>query len=513
MPAGKKKKFIDKKNSVTFYLAHRSQRDPLVTDETAPQRVLVPIEQAGGAAASSYSQPGPSKVDDTVKRKEELTKFGIYFDDDYDYLQHLKDSKEVSNIEWDVCERVYASELSKAKEELPTKSELKDFKLKLPSSVFESEYQEDIGMLNKAAPSHGLRLDLDFDVRRALEDDFDFEDPENVLEDDFIKLANDGDLEIMDDSKITEEDKEGLFSDDDDGDNSEDYSDMDSDDDDNGEGQDKLGNLQRRKYADFDEEETKSRFTNYSMSSSVIRRNEQLTLLDERFEKMYEGYEDTEIGALDCDDIEGFVEPDSEIILQYAKEFEQDKNAEMDLHEKITHLALKQDMEQSDSDDSSEESEEEKEKWDCETIISTYSTTKNRPKMIREASKRNVIKVSGRTGMPLGVLGVGLTKDKLRELDKEYEASRRAEGSADEDDFQIPSKTNGRSIVTASGISSVRGKNETPEERHERKQMVKEYRRERRVERKANKDAFKDEKKRQVKVRLNCVSNVQGLKL
>jgi len=37
----------------------------------------------------------------------------------------------------------------------------------------------------------------------------------------------------------------------------------------------------------FKEEETKSRFTEYSMSSSVMRRNEQLTLLDDKFEKVY----------------------------------------------------------------------------------------------------------------------------------------------------------------------------------------------------------------------------------
>lgn len=36
----------------------------------------------------------------------------------------------------------------------------------------------------------------------------------------------------------------------------------------------------------FKEEETKSRFTEYSMSSSVIRRNEQLTFLDDKFEKV-----------------------------------------------------------------------------------------------------------------------------------------------------------------------------------------------------------------------------------
>ena len=36
----------------------------------------------------------------------------------------------------------------------------------------------------------------------------------------------------------------------------------------------------------FAEEETKSRFTNYSMTSSVIRRNDGLTLIDDRFEKV-----------------------------------------------------------------------------------------------------------------------------------------------------------------------------------------------------------------------------------
>ena len=36
----------------------------------------------------------------------------------------------------------------------------------------------------------------------------------------------------------------------------------------------------------FTEEETKSRFTSYSMTSSVIRRNNGLTLVDDRFEKV-----------------------------------------------------------------------------------------------------------------------------------------------------------------------------------------------------------------------------------
>lgn len=49
------------------------------------------------------------------------------------------------------------------------------------------------------------------------------------------------------------------------------------------ENDDHLGELRERS---FNGEENKSRFTEYSMSSSVIRRNAQLTLLDDRFEKV-----------------------------------------------------------------------------------------------------------------------------------------------------------------------------------------------------------------------------------
>lgn len=55
----KTKKFIDKKNAVTFNLVHRSQKDPLAADEKAPQRVLVPIglktEKNAESSSSSKS--------------------------------------------------------------------------------------------------------------------------------------------------------------------------------------------------------------------------------------------------------------------------------------------------------------------------------------------------------------------------------------------------------------------------------------------------------------------------
>jgi protein LTV1 len=39
--------------------------------------------------------------------------------------------------------------------------------------------------------STGPRLDLDPDIVAALDEDFDYEDPDNVLDDDFILKAND----------------------------------------------------------------------------------------------------------------------------------------------------------------------------------------------------------------------------------------------------------------------------------------------------------------------------------
>lgn len=53
----------------------------------------------------------------------------------------------------------------------------------------------------------------------------------------------------------------------------------------NSESRDKVGNLNGR-MCQFDDEETRSRFTEYSMTSSVIKRNQQLSLLDHRFEKV-----------------------------------------------------------------------------------------------------------------------------------------------------------------------------------------------------------------------------------
>lgn len=140
--------------------------------------MLVPI---GDTQAAKFEK----KKDDS-KRKEEQRKYGIYFDDDYDYLQHLKDVNTLT-AEW---ERV-DSTTSKINESHNAP------KINLPSSVFASNVEEKVGLLNKAAPISGLQLDLDPDIVAAMDDDFDYDNPENQLEDNFMELANRNNSDIL----------------------------------------------------------------------------------------------------------------------------------------------------------------------------------------------------------------------------------------------------------------------------------------------------------------------------
>ncbi|MPC36268.1 Protein LTV1 [Portunus trituberculatus] len=82
LPGKKGRRFLDKRRDVlhTFKVVSRSQRDPLVADPEAPQAVLHPTQ-------------------DTATNKSEQEKYGIFFDDDYDYLQHLRGVREAVN--WD----------------------------------------------------------------------------------------------------------------------------------------------------------------------------------------------------------------------------------------------------------------------------------------------------------------------------------------------------------------------------------------------------------------------------
>lgn len=268
----------------------------------------------------------------------------------------------------------------------------------MPSSVFASEFEEDEGLLRKAALHLGPRPDLEPEVVAALDDDFDFENPDNELEDNFMEMAMGGE---------GDDDYEG---------DSAEYSDIDSEfdgesfdeEDDENENGDRLAPLRSRRFANFDGEETKSRFTEYSMSSSVIRRNEQLSLLDDRFEKFFENYDEPEIGALDCEEIEGHVEMTGELLSQCMVELKRDPN-DLPYDRKWDEQRIKKILAEESSDEELVELEvsenEPDKKWDCESVLSTYSSAYNHPKVISEPRRRkgSKIVINPKTGVPMNV--------------------------------------------------------------------------------------------------------------
>ncbi|KAJ8364851.1 hypothetical protein SKAU_G00136820 [Synaphobranchus kaupii] len=383
MPHRKKKAFIEKRKAVTFHLVHRSQRDPLVADEKAPQHVLLPT----------------SKVE-AEKRREDQRQFGVFFDDDYDYLQHLKEPMRPTELVYSSLPprggRVLITEDGKEEEEEIETRALPAISINLPSSVFASEFEEEVGLLNKAAPISGPRLDMDPDIVEALDEDFDFDNPKNVLEDDFILKAN---------SVVADDNEE-------DGDEWEDTdksesSEEEENDDCNSDGPlSENADYAMREFL-FADEETKSRFTEYSLTSSVMKRNEQLTLLDDRFEKFFEQFDDDEIGALDNAELEGFIDPNSTRLEEVIKDYYVQKTKEYQKPDDLGPKALPVVNEEEEEVEKPEMEtilieEPPTEKWDCESILSTYSNLYNHPKAYPRSTEAETHKGVQQDGHPNG---------------------------------------------------------------------------------------------------------------
>lgn len=129
-----------------------------------------------------------------------------------------------------------------------------------------------------------------------------------------------------------------------------------------------------------------------------------------------------------------------------------------------------------------------------------------------------------KTGVPLNVLGKpGLTKKFLDQLDQQTEGTKK-------------NCVETQSIISTLSTISIRPKDETPEQRTERKRLVNEYRQVisdkcfvgqcsllmfefyifltgKKKGKKANALAFKEEKKLQEKQHINNRKNVSGIKL
>lgn len=138
--------------------------------------------------------------------------------------------------------------------------------------------------------------------------------------------------------------------------------------------------------------ERKTRFTSYSMTSSIMRRSEKLVNLDDQFEELFLGkYDDDKVGDLQHENLDdNEIELDSQLLqnaieTDYAN-FVPEQQTVMDTlkgDKELKKSALEfVENYNSDEDDADVQIVEvkEKPKWDCETIISTYSNLYNRPK-------------------------------------------------------------------------------------------------------------------------------------
>lgn len=464
MPKHKDRPF-SKKNSVTFKLVHRSQQDPLIADDAAPQFVLQECKSGRSAAADH-------------------TKYGVYYDDDYDYMQHLKSLDELDDEE---------VELMPVPAKNRAKSEQR--KLMLPSSLFESAVQTPSGMLAGAVLPVGPQPDWDPDVVAAMDEDFDFDDPENQLEDDFVVQAlGVGESESAAGSKSDR--RTGA-------DHQVDQV-RESDDENEGDG-DFFGMGEE----ESDEEEKRSCFTSYSMTSSVMRRNVGLSLLDQKFETLFEKEyaDETETGPLDVEEIEGRVDPNhSQLMKNLIKEMREEADQRFDAKAFISQNHYYEEDE-CDRVNGVEIQIEEKggrdceERFDCQSILSTYSNLYNHPKLIYEqkvcSKSSGKVRVHPNTGIPVDSHRSGLTACNLKRLN----VMNRRPGEEEE------------SVSTALSHLSVRAKNETSEEKRRRKAQVRELRRDRRQEKKANRQAFRQEDCRQTQQSLNIRNNLSAIRL
>lgn len=427
-----------KERSVKFVLAPRPQRDPLAADIDAPQNVLVP---KGGLDL------------DQVRRR------------------------------------------------------LPDF----DQTLFASKEETRVGMLERAHGADGMTFDGE--VLQAMSKDFDFDNPNNILDDDFIEQAGgliEDEGEMLDDgqSDLTK----ALFEDDpeiiplrpedglDDDDNcSYDSDNYNLDDDIQGTSDQFNSDLfsQGRRLVLFkktsnrkglvsgrdrgrikDADDNRTVFTNYSMTSSVMRRSEGLQQIDEHFDRLFEKEyaDDTEIGALDLNDVKGdklltnidqIKEMKDEIKVVRQRNFGDTYEQEI-VSDHYKSAIIGNEPAAEDEDLVEMEFVRRDNRIDCESILSYNSNLYNHPKLIVEPRKRNSSSQNSANQMDIDNSDARSRSEVSRSV-----ASTRA------------------TVLTK---LSIRPDNETPEERRARKKALKVYRQERRKERKQNQQIYREER-------------------
>jgi len=465
---------------------------------------------------------------DTRANVGEAALYGIYFDDtDYDYMQHLRAvGTEEEGVESVLIE---AQNKPRSKGKWKENESLNSLLQDLPAEALPSktEIPRNFETL-EAVPSSiaGFQPDMDPHLRQvleALEDDA-FVDDDG--EDDFFAhLVHDGEREEDEDvdyefyeygppdaesSEVQEEAEDeswearfAQFKKD-----KKNAPPPGSDQDIDSDGGDTLGNLpklpvvggKRRRKGTSDA-------SGYSMSSSSMYRTEALLTLDERFDQLMAKEYGSDEDVSDNDELEtasttsSSSAPDlitsredySGMVDEFMDKYEllgrklkpvlagesgADKletlRRALGQDERVRVVSVGEDDEQELEDDElyrAYDANEKEDRWDCETVLTTYSNLENHPRIIRARTSKPVpkIKLDSRTGLP-SVASDVINGEKLGE---EEQVGR----------------------VVKPTIS--RPRDESKEDKKARKQAVKAERQARRVDKKATKEEFHTEMKHQ----------------
>jgi len=539
-----KKPFIDKKTARHYEVVHRSQRDPLLADENASKFVLKQVAPSLNLLKKGKYELRPE--DDEIGYVEDFSENEAYYDyesvddefsetdifnvDSEDEKEPLKDAKgniiqreagvaALYGIDFDDTKYDYMQHLKVIGEDptavfIPSKEEAKkeakktgiQFKddsidlddksnqkkrvtFQLPEEALPSKYEEEVGLMNREDSDI---LTANPYVREVL---YSLDDPSTIdenMEDDFVLQLN-----AEPGSDEEEFDMEAAM-----------YGTEEEEDDDDDEWAavrkfkkaQKSENQENYYDDDDDEDDRRTGLTGFSMSSSAMFRNKHLTLLDDRFERVINQYDDDNIGELDPEapNVRGNID-DNDLPEHYDKLFDEFLDSKDVLGKKVIEKfaggipseqiaelreelktkefdILKYEEEQSNKKEKvqmierelSKNEKRERNNWDCETIITTYTNIYNHPKMIKDDTVKKIHVT--RKGLPI--------------VEKEI-----SEEEEEEEEYEVRENK---------GIA--RKRNETKEEKKARKAMVKNAKKERREAKKATKKAFKKEHMKQEKI-------------
>ncbi|KAF8640432.1 hypothetical protein AX17_000097 [Amanita inopinata Kibby_2008] len=524
-----KKSIFRQPGTKHFQLVHRSQRDPLIHDPDASQHVLKPYERENVKKGKTRAELESILSSEDVEHDKrahvgEAALYGIYYDDtEYDYMQHLRQV----GVQEDGVESV----LIEATPNIMAKNKSG---LDLPNSVFASKdelprtYES-----QQAIPESigGFQPDMDPHLRQvleALEDDA-FVDDE--LDDGFFGEIVEGGERGLDEQIGFDFREEGS----DEKDGPMEYQNEE------GPGEDapweeRFAYYQKQRALEKQTEESDDGFASeegdtvqglpsmsvigakrrrrngtsvasgYSMSSSSMHRNEALQTLDECFDQiMLKEYNDAE-KILSDEDRDSDEAPelitsrgDFEVMMnEFMNDYEilgrklQAKSRDdagsdnPDLFRQPMGEVERRKVRESNGEEQDGfipvEMENKRDRWDCETILSTFSNLENHPRLIRARNDKTTPKVylDPKTGFP------ALAKPDTRIARvRNHVAMNDISGSDDDSDIRKVQHT-----IT-------RPRNESREDKKSRKTAAKVEKQIRRAEKKTLKEQYEAETKAQ----------------